>query len=279
VKGCSSLQALAGNAVQGEDLEWLQDAQQVLNSLDKHKAMSAVKDLLSLVILYVHGGFYFDTTLEFAESHKHLLREVGGVRQRIKDKEEVLEPLDEDSIQEGLLASLAATCKTLRVPRICNKDGVAAKVTHQPLLQTGSSISTGGHAAIPGFTVPHIDCWALYCPKGDKAMGLAFRSYVSRCNRMGLYQGGAPSNFAALSGDALLADKGAGGREGRNTLIGNLILRSLYDGIMVTYDADTLAEVEKYTWKSVEIPGKCDFVEELGMVKFYRGTWRGVALS
>jgi len=87
----------------------------VIQRLDRHKAYSAVKDLMSLLILYLHGGLYLDTTTRLSPQAERI--RYGG--------------------QRDLGAATALLGGALRVVLL---DGLQR---HAPLLQTAQAILFG----------------------------------------------------------------------------------------------------------------------------------------
>jgi len=114
-------------------------------------------------------------------------------------------------------------------------------------------------------------------------------SYVSRANRVGVNRSGIPSNASKIGDEVvqgvdLLRDNMR--RELRNLLIGNLIIRSVYDGLLVRccdFDGD---QIPNHAWETHPLNEEDRqnanetslIVPELGIVKTYRNTWRNQAL-
>lgn len=251
---CDELDALAGQALGGDMPRWYAEALQVLGALNQARAWSACKDLVSLLVLYSYGGYYMDTTTLIIPSVKG----------------------------PALNAGFEATYDSPRVPRLGDDT-----VRHQPFLQTGVAIVTGGdfRAGDDGMlNVPLIDVWAFYSPSHDECTSWMIMSYVSRCNRLGINDNGTPSNFDAISGLQELNDVG------RDTLIGQLIIRSVYDGLIEQAyrelgeqgnnnpdDEAVGQQVTAYTWPTIKLPSNAPANWELPALnidKRYANSWR-----
>jgi hypothetical protein len=207
---------------------------------------------LSLIILHAHGGYYLDTTT-------------------------IVTP----GIDEGTLnRNLNTTYSTPRVPLI------GGETPHQILLQTGTSIVAGfdldpeersGSSLMQNVAL--IDVWALYSPPRHVSLELMFISYVSRCNRMGLYPGGAEMNFSEISGDKVMSEP----KKGRNDLIGNLVVRSVLDGLLVKCCEFDGRKLPNFCWRTEGTGDESRLgkykVPALGINKVYRNSWRGAAAS
>jgi hypothetical protein len=66
LRGCSSVRRIVGDAAYTADPSFAR-AQAVVDELDRFRANAAVKDLLTMIVLHAHGGYYFDTTVELAQ--------------------------------------------------------------------------------------------------------------------------------------------------------------------------------------------------------------------
>ncbi|EPX61979.1 hypothetical protein D187_009882 [Cystobacter fuscus DSM 2262] len=243
-----------------------QDATWVLHELNRHKAFSAVKDLLSLLVLYTQGGIYLDTTT------------------RLSAMAERMKYMGQQNLNKGI-EQLGGE------PRVVLLEDT---IPHAPLLQTTQAILFGeddsGKGSPKPIDVPLIDVWALYSPPGHAAFKTMLLSYVSRANRMGLNQTRTPANVFSKIGDEevhgvdLLQDRE--GRELRNKLIGNLIIRSVYDGLLVNCSNLDGEQLANYAWPTLPLaqsdkqnPDEHSlFVPSLGIVKTYRNTWRNQVL-
>jgi hypothetical protein len=250
VESCSSVPEIVGEALYATNRQLFDQAQLVLTSLDAAKAFSAIKDLISLVILYRHGGYYLDTTtFPDLEAHTRLADAVGH-------------PPDS--------------------PRMVQlSDGPATR--HVPGLQTGRSIVSGKdpRAMVDEFFVPLVDVWAMYSPPQDPTILLAIQSYVSRANRVGLYPGGEPFNFGKTMASDVLKNEDSG----REELIGNLVIRAVYDGFLMVSCKGDPNKLSEFCWPTrkledaVENPQQVRILPALGMRKIYKNSWRGIDLT
>jgi hypothetical protein len=267
---------LPGGSLQAE-------AHDALLCLHRFQAFSACKDLLSLILLWRFGGYYLDTSVEVAPPAVCAAYSVkGGVTPR--------------RLQDALKKKNSHP----RFPRITEAKGrlfTAPIIEHQPFLESSQALTTGLDTSAETqdliLKLPQLDVWAMYSPAGHTALEIAIKSYVSRCNRLGLNRSDSPLNFNRVKGSDILAmlpvQNGTAvsakrRKDYRNELIGNLVCRSVYDGLVVSYGEDP-AQIQKYTWLALEYddgtappPGeekpKQDIVPELGIIKRYMGSWR-----
>lgn len=256
VRACDALDTVTDEAPSQEMREWYDGAMQALDALDRARAWSACKDLVSLLVLYGFGGYYMDTTTLIAPS-----AEPAAIR-----------------------AGFDATYASPRLPRLADTG-----LRHQLLLQTGEAIVSGRDDRVDDagtFTLPLVDVWAFYSPRYDECMANIFVSYVSRCMRLGLNDNGELANFDAIAGDDELRTLG------RDTLIGQLIIRSVYDGLIEQAyrdlsvqgnddpDKDAVAQqVLAYTWPTAAPPQDAHAhvaLPTLHIDKRYTGSWRNL---
>jgi hypothetical protein len=228
-------------AMLGDNAKWFSDADENLVTLKACNAFSACKDLLSLFILYCEGGFYLDTTTSIANA---------------------------DTLNAALTNGFDGP-RMVRIP---------GGTFHQLGLQTGRAITTGTDGRVDYVSeAPLVDVWALFSAPLNDSLELMYKSYVSRCNRMGLFPGGTTNNFDGIIGIGEL-DQSPGNLQYRNSLIGNLIIRSVYDGIIGVACNGDETQIENFTWAVTGLPsgpGLPTFsVNELGINKTYAGSWR-----
>ncbi|MBV9231709.1 MAG: hypothetical protein JOZ18_20540, partial [Chloroflexi bacterium] len=102
--------------------------------------------------------------------------------------------------------------------------------------------------------------------------------------RMGLYPGGEdqPLNFDLIDGNDILKQTQGGKQSPRNNLIGRLIIHAVYDGLLVACCQGDSAKLSNYCWTAKmpqdgPSPRPSLTVPELGIDKYYRGTWRILA--
>jgi hypothetical protein len=257
-RACDSVRDILGEGP-GED-PFLKDIDDILYGLVEAKAFSALKDILSLIILWKHGGYYFDTTTRVASSY-------------------VLHKYAHDAGVEAatLMNALKEPPSAVRLALLDDGD-----TFHLPFLQTGRAIESGGdpRPALDGSKVPLVDVWAMYAPAGDTTIRLALDSYISRCNRMGLNRGGHPSNFDQLDGTQTMQGPY------RDDLIGNLIIRAIYDALLTLCDGDG-DRIASYCWPAVSLSetdqsienGASKIVPSLGIAKRYTNSWRRTLLQ
>lgn len=236
------------------------EAQGILSYLIASRAFAAAKDLLSLIILHTYGGYYFDTTTFIA---------LGGPE----------------------LLSLVPDPDRPKVPQISKEAATPVQV----LLQTAYSIFEGWDRSMGTGElsddddddnvfikrVPLIDAWAMASPAGDKSFELMMMSYISRCNRMGLNPSGFPLNLDRVSGTEIMLEPP---NKDRNTLLGSLIIRSIYDGLIAIACGMNETRFPNFCWKTIERPAEYHetlgrfYVPALGINKRYSNTWRQEAM-
>lgn len=223
----------------------------VLQRLDRHNAYAAVKDLMSMLIIYLHGGLCMDTTAKVLTT-RELVR-CRGLRMK---------------------HALSDLGNQVLIPKISDDTW-----QHQPFLQTAQAILFGRDREFSGHErtfvdVPAIDVWALYGPVGHPIFETMIDSYVSRANRVGLNRSGQGESLGKVGefdgkdlGVMLMHDPSFRGT--RNDLIGNLVVRSVFDGIC-SAPADSWG-----LWDTVAIePNKHYLVPQLGIGKVYKNSWR-----
>ena len=222
-------------------------AQKVAQQLNVHNAYAALKDFVSLCVLYSRGGFYFDTTT-------------------------VIDPDHPDQVPKGLTEPHG--------PRLVRRPGDFRIHYHQVGLMTARAIVYGTDTGVmPEVTLPACDVWGMYAPKNHAAIRLALESYVARCYRMGVYTGGKPANFDGVDGNEILS----GSPDTRNKLLGNLIIRAVYDGFLThcCKNGDP-ADLVNYTWHSSDkfsekqkaTGAQLGLPDTFGLLKVHGGTWR-----
>ncbi len=241
VRSCSQVKKIVGTELYaGNDKQWFKDAMGNISILNKMKANAAVKDLLSLIILYTHGGFYFDTTTiinNYATLNNYLS---------------------------------APTAK--RAPSIAG-----GSVYYINNLQTQKLIFTNNTNDFMGYDapLPQIDVWAMYSPPGDLATEMMYKSYVSRCNHVGVYPGAKRS-----AGIQQLRPDAESKNADRNLFIASLVTLSVYDGLVTVTCAGDGNRLNDYCWNATPAPTKvegkyyADQVADLGLTKYYTNSWK-----
>lgn len=256
--------ALGGN--------WKARALEVFEILQKKRAFVACKDLLNLLLLHTYGGYTLDTTAFVAApgvltTQANLL----NVRSCAVDK----------------AFAKKHTYPHFPVVADFNPNGLGTNIYHQPDLINVSSVTEGeDFKDNTGLALPQIDVWAMYSPKGHALIARAIQSYVKRAEYLGMTHAHTPLNDEGVSGYMILKRGRAAGasddeKDARNKLIGNLMVRSVYDGLIATHGRDA-ATIMKHSFKArrYRAPGSADddkptdVCPELGIIKEYNGTWR-----
>ena len=121
-------------------------AVEVLQVLDRHQCYAAVKDLMNLILLYVHGGLCMDTTTQ-------------------------LLGLNEVSTHRGtrLKSALDHIGTGFKIPHISTEEWM-----HQPLLMTDINILQGRNYEFDGameslVSVPAVDVWLCMHHRGKRS--------------------------------------------------------------------------------------------------------------
>lgn len=220
---------------------WWDNCDENIVTLNACNAFSAIKDLLCLAILYAQGGIYLDTTTKINNTGKF----------------------------SSVLGALPASPYVIGLP---------GEQDHQLLLQSGVAIIIGkdGKSGVTPADVPLIDVWCMNSPAKDAGILLMLLSYISRCNRMGLYPAGTSGNFRGINGKDEMGDYM------RENLIGNLVIRSVYDGLLGETCGGDPRLLASHTWPATEnkvtdpTTGKY-VVASLGICKFHAGSWRDMS--
>ncbi len=253
----------------------------ILDTLKQYRCLSAVKDLLSLLILYKHGGYYFDTTTALVAEDLATIppQLVAHDEFRIaRTKTGGLFYFDPDD------RSLAGTLCANTNPGWRNRQGV---------------VHTHG-----------CDVWAMYAPPGHKAIRTMIDSYIERAQALGLDQHNREIPITETQFDVLVnfnpnwaqlrtihqiltedwegtENDEAAPKKWRNHVIGQLIICAVQEGIYTyfkkkkkwkAFDPD---EHPSYMWATSEptqeqtdehhIQG---LLADLGLGKQHAGSWR-----
>jgi len=128
----------------------------IVSTLNKYRAYSAVKDFLSLCVLYRYGGYYFDTTTVIVEKTPSNIVKL-------------LTKYDELKIVRtktgGLFRGLDMKSKTLDATLLANTNYSIGE----------NLINTHG-----------CDVWAMYAPPKHSAIRVMIESYIERAVELGL---------------------------------------------------------------------------------------------
>lgn len=251
---------------------WKARALDVFAILQKKRAFVACKDLLNLILLHTYGGYTLDTTALIPSTGVLMAQAVQlGVKYCSVDK---------------------AFAKKHAYPHFpvvqdFNPNGLGTSIYHQPGLINVSAITEGeDFKDNSGLALPQIDVWAMYSPKGHDLIAIAIQSYVRRAEFMGLTATNTPLNDEGVSGYLILKRGIANGasdeeKEARNKLIGNLMVRAVYDGLIATHGRNPGAilahsfKARRYRAPTATDDDKpTDICPELGIIKEYNGTWR-----
>ncbi|MET0404764.1 MAG: hypothetical protein ABW123_20275 [Cystobacter sp.] len=240
----------------------------VVRVLMLQQAYSAAKDIVCLLALYNHGGYYLDTTTSIVGSAG--MSAFSSQVEDFKQKENTL---------------LTRSYTEPRFAWMRNRNGNGWNKRPIPGLQTGLSVVGGAlsyRAESPELLMdaPIIDVWAAYSPAGDRRTELMVLSYLSRANRLGINSSGKPINFDGWNGPDELAKRGKNSL--RNDIIGELVIGAVMDGLLDATEGEA-EPVLRFAWDAFDGWEKWRFppdglvcVPELGIVKEYKNSWRNV---
>jgi hypothetical protein len=241
---------------------WVPDALNVIKTLIHYKAWAAAKDLAVLLIMYKHGGLYFDTTCMLAtdtECQKFAAK--AGAKAR--------------SLSDAVKALTKAGTNAVPALPLVKDD----QVDYQPGAYIVKSVTVGYDTSLktnPIVKMPHIDVWAYFSPAGHNIFLGAVQSYIKRAKILGLDNKDSPNTAGKteLEGDF------------RNDVIGMLVTHAMYDGLSGALGPNPDA-IKKICWRAAGFPDKptnlpsggddtvnADIVPELGIIKQYKGSWR-----
>lgn len=281
----AKLDALETNSV-------LKGALETLMRLDQYDTRAALKDLMVLVVLYLHGGLFLDTTSRLpdtAEIKAHNMRDINDCLADLKNRRYPCVP------------SLYNLVRGAVVPEKTLDFQPGVKTTHQIVNGTDWSKNMESKGRKPNFDMmssadnreswmglelPHIEVWAAFSNSAGHCIFLAIDSYVDRMARMGISKSGIPLNRNSVVtgintsdndfGHVLMTRAKIGNQpRDRDAFIGSVITSSYYDGFIGNGFSPTKFE-NVITWQAITInePHKHCIVPSLGIVKYYGNTWR-----
>jgi hypothetical protein len=174
-----------------------------------------------------------------------------------------------------------------------------AEWNHQPGLLSHTAIVMGfdymGESPMDGAPpssqkVRPIDVWAMYGTKGDPMIGAMIESYVNRASRVGLTEkfkktqdtddvrGAFTSAISPVPLDAKGQKKRNDERTFRNSVVGGLIVRSVYDGL---FSGKAVASLAQSPWATVahttadaDRTAKYYVLPAVSILKTYGNSWR-----
>ncbi len=218
----------------------------IVNSLTQYHAYSAVKDLLSLLVLYKHGGYYFDTTIT--------------VNPLVRDAQILRNLLDYSEPRIVLNAS-------------------RGNFTFAPDDRSGDATFSAQiiSPTMPGvIQTPSVDVWAMYAPKENECVGIMIDAYLERAQNLGLNKYPSSKRIHILDQEVheIMTREN---KTMRNELIGKLIICSVQEGL-VKYTKRQGKPVEDYAWETIllspPVYGASAYCPSLDIYKRHAGFWR-----
>lgn len=231
----------------------------IVDTLTKYRAFAAVKDLVSLLVLYKHGGYYFDTTTAIGEGYREHLKRL------LADRAE---------------PSVVRTATGQGIWFVPDDDSPAA--TWGLGMQQPTSI-----------LLSNIDVWAMYAPARHESVATMIDSYIERASQLGLDSH--PDNkvvpaiaqyFGNASIDAMMTQDQYR-QPVRNSLIGKLIINSVLRGLHTYARKRGRQDITDYAWETKLIakaghdPALFQGMEHavanapaIGIQKQHAGAWR-----
>lgn len=231
----------------------------VITHLTQYKAYSAVKDLLMLVLLYVEGGYYLDTTTFMAPKSLVIAASIHG---QAKTLEQAL-----GALEFGIDRARRYIPRFPRIGNLRQWDPLASKDPRR-LMTSGVTNDV--------VMVADVDAWAAWSDRQSPYILHMLEDYVGMCVRLRL---------CGSTSSSLLSDKSE-----RNNLIGALIINAIQTGLVSCARDKGLSNVELAGLMWTAARGDRDLLERLtacgadfyceniGILKKHKGTWRQVML-
>ena len=279
VTNLSELMSEDGMAIHGVFMGRSKQLDAIIDTLSRYKMFSAVKDLVSLCVVYKYGGYYFDTTTMAP-------KDIVGFPDKLsaEQTDEIRFPATKTGAEYKFMRHLNNQFATLSA--------------QTGILPDSNKWFTSG-----------LDVWAMYAPPRHEALAMMIDSYIRRCAAFGLdnYPNETPLDFTTADGKSMCPYNGQSfdtfvkdtckptvnndpATQFRNTLIGNLIIASVQEGL-TTYayelqnkplpaDKTLTPETAKFLWKTSNPPPDVAgdhvqaYLPNLGIPKAHSGSWR-----
>ena len=213
----------------------------IVNTLTRYNAYAAAKDLVSLLVLYRHGGYYFDTTT-------------------------LVRPLDRN------LNSLPTNYVG---PKIIFR---GANRTHSfTKIDDRSPMATYNFGRVGNKTLPAVDVWAMYAPPQHKAISLALESYIDRGRNFGLDRYPATKRALAPAVPVSINDvMNSQNKTIRNRILGTLIIASVQEGLQkeTSHHATSWSIQDVTGTPPTGCEGAVTYCTDLRLYKRHAGFWR-----
>jgi hypothetical protein len=219
---------------------------------------------------------------------KHLTKEE---RENLQTTVEVLGEHNAYSAQKDILeAAILEEYGGYYLDTTSEVDSVEHLINNQPDHVWFPRITEEAEKSFDGDGVILPDVWAMYNPTpGEGTCKAMLNGYIQRCQFYfpEKYEGVTldPADFEGRTGFTVYGDEsyGAGSQimvdpAHRDELIGQLVIFSLYDGVKQkkgNLDDETMLSLSSYAKTTLQ--GKA--IDEFGITKFHRGTWRQQAIA
>lgn len=281
----TKLDALEANSVLKQSLE-------TLIRLDQYDARAALKDLMVLVILYLHGGLFLDTTSRLPDDEEKSRYNMLDINDCLANLECRMNPCVPSLY--NIIRGVVTQEKTLDFqPGVKTTNQIVNGTDYTDNMAIKGRKSTFAPYDLSenrepwmGLELSHIEVWAAFSNRSDHSIFLAIESYVDRMARMGISKSGIPLNQnSVVTGEGtdennfghvlMMRPKDGIMPRDRDAFIGSVITSSYYDGFIGNGFSPDEFESE-ITWQAITINDrikKC-YVPSLGIVKYYGNTWR-----
>jgi len=214
----------------------------IVETLARYTAYSAVKDIISLLVLYSQGGYYFDTTT-LLRAANHL-----PFRRAIVNHNE---------------------------PQIALSAVGGNYAFHRDDRSGDSTLLAQVVGAGAGIVNPRgVDVWAMYSPVQHESLATMIDSYLDRCMSLGLNRYPSNKNVLGIPVHRIMTQED---KTMRNDLIGKLIICSVQEGLYKWAQRNRRTHAH-YGWDTDlldhQADGACIYCRPLHLHKRHAGFWR-----
>ncbi len=215
----------------------------IVNALTRYNAYAAVKDLVSLLVLYRHGGYYFDTTTLLAPADRGRMRQLPNY-------------VGPKIIARG-------------VGRVHRFDRINDR----------SAMATYKFGRSGNKTLPAIDVWAMFVPPQHQAIATAIESYINRARNFGLDK--YPATKTALAPAvpvSIHTVMTSANKTTRNRILGTIIIAAIQEGLATESVPSAVGWQIQDMGSGRRPPTGCEgavtYCQEIHLYKRHAGFWR-----
>jgi hypothetical protein len=283
VARCSPLEALYPKLVE----PWRTGLGVATDFFQQHECYSALKDMWSLVVLYLFGGFYFDASTYLVGLEPSLKERDIEIRVWVAKVRESIDPRPTNQQFRPYLSS--PRFPALRWPQADNE-----------IERSGQDLHVLGPCSKrPGLTIvaPRLDYWAAYANERDPIIESMLAVYLKSVLEQKLLVPGRLNGWSLADALSKGVEKGLDAeraRQVRNVTIGQLIHSAVKDGLLNCWSGlEGVQEGENLcgsafaglTWDAYAYKRNRNsryiraFVPELGLMKRYENSWQGGLLG